>query len=120
MIAFIASPGEEQIEDRQSPGANGQSDAEGMTEVVEADVVAAQRDLAFVDGEESTDGKFPDGVFEGAAKEQKVGAAEPVVGIAGEHRAAVDVGAADGRRAGVEWHDSFRDLQSTRTGRRAV
>src|ERR1700736_6132247 len=76
-----------------------------MAEVIEADVVSAQGDLASVDGEEASEGKFSDGVFDAAAEEDEIGSAEAVVGIAGEHRVAVDVGAADGGRE-VEGHDA--------------
>jgi hypothetical protein len=78
---FIASPGEEEIDDGQTSGADGEADTEAVTKVIEAHVAAAQGDLSFIDGKECTYGKFSDGVFEGAAKEQKVGSAEAVVGL---------------------------------------
>src|ERR1700755_2978998 len=73
--------------------------------MIDADVVPAQSDLASVDGEESANGKFADGVLKCAAEEQKIGSAEAIVGIAGQHRSAVDVGAADGGRE-VEGHNA--------------
>jgi hypothetical protein len=76
-----------------------------VAKVIEAHVVAGRGDLSFIDREECTDGKFSNGVFEGAAEEEEIRSSETVVGVAGEHRVAVDVGAADGGRE-VEGHDA--------------
>src|ERR1017187_6560361 len=79
------------------------ADGERVSEVIDADVVAAQADLAFVDGEDGADGYLAERVFQRALKEQQVWTAEAIVRVAGEHGSAVDVGAADGGRE-VERH----------------
>ena len=51
-MAFVASPGEEEIDDGEAAGVNGEACGEGVTEMVEGDVVAVHAHLGFVDGEE--------------------------------------------------------------------
>jgi hypothetical protein len=57
--ALIATPGEEEIDNRQSAGADGQANIEGMAEVIEADVVTAEADLSLVDREDRSYRQFP-------------------------------------------------------------
>src|SRR5665213_2958544 len=98
VVALRAAPGEQERDHGKSAGMHRKTRAEGMTEMAETDVVAAQSDLAFVDCKQDADRKLPERVLYASAKEENVRAAEAVVGIAGEHCGSIDVGAADGGR----------------------
>jgi hypothetical protein len=94
--AFSAAPGVDEGEDGESSGVDGEAGAEAVAEVVDADVAAAESDFCFVGGEERADGEFAERVLDGATEEEQVGAAETVVGIAGQDGRAVEIGAANG------------------------
>ncbi len=96
MVTFVASPGEEEIDDGKASGVDGETCGEGVTEVVEGDVAAVHSYLGFIDGEEEASGEFAEGVFEGFAEEQKVRSTETVVRVTRQDGLTIEVGAADG------------------------
>jgi hypothetical protein len=98
-MAFISTPGKEEVNHRKTTGVEGEASCKSMLQVVEGDVVAVEADFSLIDGEEEAGGEFAQGLLEGPTEEQKVGGSKAVVGIASQDRLSVQVGAADG---GVE------------------
>ena len=96
MGSFVASPGEEEIDDGDAAGVECEAGGVASGEVTEVDIVAAEARFGGIDGEEQAEWELAQGLLEGAAHEEQVGRSEAIVGIAWEHGLIVEVGAADG------------------------
>src|SRR4051812_36558864 len=94
-MAFIATPGEEQVDDRQTASMDRDATQEAVTQVAKIDVVAVEADLCFVDAKIETNRNFAQALLISAVDEQEVGSSEAIIRIAGEDGLTIDVRAAD-------------------------
>jgi hypothetical protein len=100
---FIASPREEQVDNRQPSRVHRQPYGIAATEVAEVDVTARQRRLRGINAEIGAKRNLRKSVFHRPAEKHEVRSTEAVVRVAGKDRLAVNI------RAACGWVEVERD-----------
>src|SRR5689334_22309523 len=101
MRAFVAAPGKQQIDYRQSSRANRQAGGVAVRQVVKSELAGPQRDSAFSHHERCPDRPFVNRMLEARSQNHEVRSAKAVIGKARKKRYGVKVRSAN-RRVQVE------------------